>query len=99
MIRWTQRAIGDLLQIGEYIADDNPEAARAWVDKLRRRIEQAGKSPHAGRRVPELGREDVREVFLKTYRLVYRVESTRNITVLTIFEGHRAWDELDPDDA
>jgi hypothetical protein len=38
-------------------------------------------------------------VFVRTYRLAYRVESSRNITVLTIFEGHRAWEELDPDDA
>ncbi len=38
--------------------------------------------------VPELGRDDVREVFLRSYRIVYRVgEDT--VDVLTVFEGHR----------
>jgi hypothetical protein len=31
---------------------------------------------------------DVREVFLRTYRIIYRIEPAR-ILVLTIFEGHR----------
>jgi toxin ParE1/3/4 len=44
--------------------------------------------PFAGRRVPEFSREDVREVFLKSYRIVYRV-TQRHCEVLTVFEGHR----------
>jgi len=45
-------------------------------------------SPLAGRRVPEIRREDVREVFLRSYRIVYRVMSER-IDIVTVFEGHR----------
>jgi len=37
--------------------------------------------------VPELGRDDVREVLVQRYRVVYRV-STERLEVLT-FEGHR----------
>ena len=44
--------------------------------------------PLAGRVVPELQREDVREVLLGTYRIVYRVREDA-IDVLTVFEGHR----------
>ena len=81
-------AIADLEEIALYIADDNPQAAAAWVDKLVDRAEKAAESPRAGRVVPEVGAPDIREVFLRTYRIIYRIERDR-ILVLTILEGHR----------
>ena len=94
MILWTERATADLLAIGEYIARDNPVAARTWLDRLRRQAELAAGAPLAGRRVPELARDDVRETFLRSYRLVYRVDPD-GITVLTVFEGHRPFRDRD----
>jgi plasmid stabilization system protein ParE len=44
--------------------------------------------PQTGRVVPELGRDDVRQVLLRTYRIIYLVHHG-GITVLTVFEGHR----------
>jgi plasmid stabilization system protein ParE len=49
MLRWTVRAANDLIAIGEYIAADNPTAARAWVEKLRQRAVKASKMPRTGR--------------------------------------------------
>lgn len=47
--------------------------------------------------VPEIGRSDVREVFLRAYRLVYRVVG-KDIRVLTVFEGHQRFPaDADPD--
>jgi len=51
-------------------------------------VERAARTPLAGRRLPEKGRDDVREVLQRTYRIVYRVRAEQ-IDVLTIFEGHR----------
>ncbi|MBX3127924.1 MAG: type II toxin-antitoxin system RelE/ParE family toxin [Polyangiaceae bacterium] len=96
MLRWTERAAADLLAIGEYIAADNPTAARAWVEKLRQRAVKASKMPRTGRVVPEIARDDVREVFQRTYRIVYRVVDD-GIVGLTVFEGHRLLGKLDPD--
>jgi plasmid stabilization system protein ParE len=49
MLRWTERAANDLIAIGEYIAPDNPAAARAWVEELRQRavksVEDAARWP------------------------------------------------------
>jgi len=87
-LRWTDCSKRDLLAIGEYIARDNRTAARAWVERLRDRARKAAQAPLTGRVVPELGRDDVREVFLRTYRIVYRVREDE-IHVLTVFEGHR----------
>lgn len=38
--------------------------------------------------VPERANKDAREVFLRTYPIVYRVRKG-GILVLTVFEGHR----------
>ena len=96
MLRWTERAANDLISIGEHIAADNPTAARTWVEKIRQRAARASSMPRAGRVVPEVARDDVREVFQRTYRIVYRVVDD-GIVVLTVFEGHRLLGKLDPD--
>ena len=89
---WTNRALADLEAIGDYIARDNPAAAERWVAELMAAAEKAAALPHAGRKVPELAREDVREVFRRTYRIVYRVSEHR-VEVLAVFEGHRLFPE------
>lgn len=90
-LRWTRRAQRDLLAISRYIARDDPLAARQWIGRLRERARKAAATPLAGRVVPELQRTDIREVFVRTYRIVYRVHEDA-IDVLTVFEGHRLFD-------
>lgn len=80
------------MAIGDYISRDSPQEARAWVEKLRERAPAAA-TPQAGRVVPELGRVDVREVLLRTYRIVYAVRA-EGIDVLTVFEGHRLFPRM-----
>jgi len=46
----------------------------------------------------EYGRSDLREVFLKTYRIIYRTEG-RDFVVVTVLEGHQLLPRsLDPDE-
>jgi toxin ParE1/3/4 len=90
--RWTRRALNDLREIGSYIRQDNPDAARRWVARLRECGDNAAEMPRSGRIVPELGKDDVREVFLKSYRIVYRLHD-EEIEVLTVFEGHQLFPE------
>ena len=78
----------DLLEIAAYIAEDDPVAALAWVEKLVARAERVGVNPRAGRIVPELRDPSVREVIQGNYRIVYRIDRAR-ILVLVIFEAHR----------
>ena len=87
-VEWTQRAVADLRAIDDYIAADSPAAAERWVGRLVAKAEAAARLPMAGRVVPEKGRPDIREVFVRTYRIVYRVREG-SILVLTVFEGHR----------
>lgn len=87
-LRWTAHARQDLLEIGRYIARDDRQAARRWVQSLRERAQKAAEVPGTGRIVPEFRREDLREVLLRSYRIVYQVQAA-SILVLAVFEGHR----------
>ena len=69
---WTERSIRDLDAIERYIAHDDEAAAQHWIDKLLDAAKRAAKVPLAARRVPEIGRDDVREARVRTYRIVYR---------------------------
>jgi toxin ParE1/3/4 len=84
---WTDQALQNLDEIDDYISQDNPGAARRWIQKLLAAAEQAAVAPLAGRVVPEKNRQDIREVFVRTYRIVYLIRETR-IDILTVFEGH-----------
>lgn len=96
-LRWSRRATEDLLAIGDFIAADDAKAARRWVSRLRAAARVAARSPGVGRRVPELERDDVRETFLRTYRIVYRILG-RDVVVLTVIEGHRQLRGVSADD-
>jgi plasmid stabilization system protein ParE len=89
---WSERAVRDLEAIEAYLAAQNPGAAVRWIDRLLQAAEQAAQAPLAGRSVPEVGRAEVREVFEKTYRIVYLVQED-TVVVLTVFEGHRRFPE------
>jgi plasmid stabilization system protein ParE len=87
-VRWSRRALWDLREIGGFISRDSPQAARRWVGRLQERAKKAAFMPRAGRMVPELNLEQIREVLIGNYRIVYRLKP-QEIEILTVFEGHR----------
>jgi plasmid stabilization system protein ParE len=95
---WTTRALACLAEISDYISQDNPDAARRWVARLVRCAADATTNPLAGRVVPELGRDDVREVFGRSYRIMYRVRDDK-LRVLFVTQGSRPVDARDLVDA
>jgi toxin ParE1/3/4 len=90
---WSPRALREIGEIGEYIARDKPEAANRWVEVLMALAERAVAMPHAGRRVPEYGREDLREMIKRGYRVVYLVTDER-VEIVAVREGHRRLPKL-----
>ncbi len=87
-LQWSETAARDLISIRRYIAEDNPTAATKWIKRLKARAENSVHAPLAGRKVPELSRDDIREVIEGNYRIVYRIDADL-ITILTVFEAHR----------
>jgi plasmid stabilization system protein ParE len=85
---WTEQALVRLLEIREFIAADDPDAALAHVARLIARGDSLRALWRRGRAVPELRTPAIREVIERGYRIVYRVRRDR-IEILTVFEGHR----------
>ncbi len=91
---WTRQAREDLRAIRAHIARDAPATATAYVRKLRASVERLRHFPFSGEVVPELGREDLREVLQGNYRLIYRVSEMR-LDILAVYHSSRILDERD----
>jgi toxin ParE1/3/4 len=89
---WSPRAKRDLAAIADFIALDDPVDARRWIDRLRDRARRAAVVPRSGHKLPELDRDHLREVFVRSYRVIYQV-GTSTIIVLAVVEGHLSLDD------
>jgi toxin ParE1/3/4 len=58
--------------------------AETLVDKIFEKARLLENHPHMGRIVSELGREDIRELIYKQYRVVYRIVDESRIDVLAV---------------
>ncbi len=73
------RAIDDLRDIVLYVAPDRPEAAKRLGLALIDKTKLLSQFPFSGRVVPEFGDEMIRELILKPYRIVYRIDEARRL--------------------
>ncbi len=87
-VSWTQAARDDVASIADYIAKDSPHYARIVVKKITALSRILIQHPRAGRIVPELEREDIREHFTYSYRLIYLVKE-KDVFVLAVIHGSR----------
>jgi plasmid stabilization system protein ParE len=82
-IFWTPLAVERLENIFEFISKEDSIVAGKMIDRIFKKVETLSKYPERGRKVPEANREEIREVFESSYRIIYRVDSKR-IYVLSI---------------
>ncbi|NBC46801.1 MAG: type II toxin-antitoxin system RelE/ParE family toxin [Gammaproteobacteria bacterium] len=85
---WSPEAADDLEEITSYIARDSVAYARAVATKILATTRTIPSSPKIGRTVPELGNQQIRERFVYSYRLIYKVEPTR-VLIVAILHGKR----------
>jgi len=82
-IFWSPLALERLENIFEYISKDDSIAAQKMIERIFKKVESLSKFPERGRKVPEANREEIREVFESSYRIIYRIDKKR-IYVLSI---------------
>ena len=70
-VKWTERAIGDLIEIAEYINAESPRYAALTVTEIYYSTERLLQFPLSGRMVPEFKSKDVREMIAGNFRIVY----------------------------
>jgi len=97
MVIWSIPARNDLRQIYEYIAKDSRYYATNVVENIVSKAENLDEFPEIGRVVPEVGDENVRELIIYSYRLIYELVSN-DVQILAIIHGKRDFSSLDRND-
>ena len=92
-IIWSSRARNDAKVIHEYIALDSKYYANKWLDRIAARISVLPKHPYIGRVVPEKKDDNIREVFLGKYRIMYSLKQLPQIVVYRIIHSTRMFNE------
>ncbi len=86
---WSDIAEADLDDIYDYIARDVPYYAELFIDQLIEATDKLEDHPRIGRRVPEAeNREDVRELIVQGYRIIYLMFEDQ-LYILTVIHGSR----------
>lgn len=89
---WTDSAIFDLDDIGEYIAKDSERYAQLTIEKLFNSVDILEKHPRAGKKVPEFQNDKIRELIRGNYRIVYHIVDEFRIDIITVHNCARLID-------
>ena len=92
-VRWSPAATEDLELIAEYIARDSDFYARAVVSEILAVVGKIFEQPLIGRVVPEVGNLNIRERFVYSYRLVYRIEDEA-VIIVAVIHGKRLLENI-----
>ena len=88
-IIWTDTAIQDLNDIGEYISFNSPKYAELTVSSLFDAPAILINHPKVGKIVPEFASQTIRELIQGNYRIVYRIVNYERIDILTVHNSSR----------
>jgi toxin ParE1/3/4 len=88
-IRWTRPALADLEAIGDFVARDNPAAARRIVVGLVASVDALRDHPNLGRPGRLIGTREL-VVSGTPYVVPYRVLGD-DVQILAVFHGARRW--------
>jgi toxin ParE1/3/4 len=90
---FTDEAKADLLQIGDWIAEDNPVRAFTFVDEIEDRCAQLTGMPRAYPLVPRHENSGVRRAPHGDYLIFYRV-TTDSVEILHVLNGARDYEPI-----
>ena len=91
---WTEPASMQLEEIRDYIAADNPLAARKVVERIIARVGRLKSLPRIGAVYGKGGKHPVRKIVSGSYRIFYRiVEDAKRVEILLVWHAARR----DPD--
>ena len=95
-VLWAEVAVRDVEELVSYIAADSEAGAERALRRIETRAASLESSPNRGRVVPELayfGMRTWRELVVRPYRIVYRIERDR-VIVLAVLDGRRDLEDV-----
>ena len=91
---WSEEALEDIESIATYIEKDSPIYAKAVVSKFFEKVEILRTNPELGRTVPEMNDKKIREIFIYSYRLIYKIDMD-TILIVAVIHGKRLLENHD----
>lgn len=85
---WTEPALNDLDAIADYIALENPEAAKQLVQRVFEHAEQLADHPRSGSKPQELKGWRYRQIVEPPCRVFYRQDG-EHVYILYVMRGER----------
>jgi toxin ParE1/3/4 len=94
-IIWSCQARDDLRDIVTFIAAKNPLVAESFGFRLMAKVDLLEQFPQFGRVVPEEEDENIREIILHPYRIIYLVlAENRAVAIARVWHGARGEQEI-----
>ena len=72
-LKWSEEALEDIESIATYIEKDSPIYAKSVVSKFFEKAEILQEFSELGRKVSEFRDTTIREIFIYSYRLIYKL--------------------------
>ena len=83
-VNWTRTALTDVRSIREAVAGDAMHLTNQVCEQLVESARRLVQSPHGGRRVPEFDNDQVREFFMRPYRVIYEIRGDAYVVLAVI---------------
>ena len=95
MVIWSQPARTDLKHIHDFIAEDSKHYAKKVVQEIKHKADTLNEPPDIGKMVSEIGKANMRELSIYSYRIMYEVQAS-TVYVLAVVHKRRDFkaDEL-----
>ena len=87
-VKWTNVAYNDLEEVADYIAKDSTYYASGFVREVRDAARSLAYFAKQGRIVPEFNNPSIRELFVRSYRMIYQVTED-TIYIIGFIHGAR----------
>jgi len=85
-VYWSELASVQLDEAMTYIAQDRPAAAARWLEHLLESAESLAEFPDSGPVADEAKRDDIRELIVSPYRIIYRRDPSAVYITMVLHE-------------
>mgnify|MGYP000695124029 CR=1 FL=1 len=75
MVIWTNPARADLKNIHDFIAEDSKYYAKKVAQEIREKTDILNELPNVGKMVSEVGKSDIQELHIYSYRVMYEFKN------------------------
>ena len=75
MVIWTKPARADLKHIHDFIAENSKYYAKKVAQDIREKTDILNRLPGIGKMVPEVGKSEIQELRIYSYRIIYEIKN------------------------